>query len=404
MFKKLKNKPVGIRAAIIGAIIAGLFIIINTLVNFLIRNNLHVSEEQQKTSNIVEIKGINKNNIFNVNQYIQESKNNDTIGLKIYDITKDSAVKISVKDKIEDSCEMQINKVYTSRFQPAIEVFLSNRSKSNIFIVDTIELEIIESKPFKVTSFPDGPWAIIKEYKLEKEINPFTKNYLLDSNKYKYSPGELEAFKILLKSDYKYWYKIFVTFKYFNLDDIDKRYKLSSSTHSISFPDFLPLKNLIKNATSIDFYLNYTESIYSLLIDEELKFSLNCNVRFIFSDKIKNRWSTIDRFSTLIMPPYAYNLIPDSIFHKSSEVNPSFYKESEQFMIINDSILVFHISYGEGQIFTDSNIVYNLKNFYDKYFSLSIIESDSQLKILSKNLNIPIVIMDSNDTNIFIGY
>ncbi|SHG04101.1 hypothetical protein SAMN05444274_1254 [Mariniphaga anaerophila] len=260
----------------------------------------------------------------------------------------------------------------------------SNKEK---IIISKMELEIVDFQPLKTICFPQGPQATPTNYHIGIKINSKTKFYdLLSDSTYYYQPdSEMDRFIIYPESDENNIYKLKVNISYYSILKQNKQIEISTKTFIVKNELVIDSKQLLENAKKIDFYLEdpYAISGFNNRIevnnfDTRMYYRpfLDCpfntkNVRFIFPAKLTggmNNETVEDVIRNYRLSRTEYNIVSNNDFSKTNNINPSFIKNSNQFIIIDDSIVVQHIKSFRGQLFYDKNIVTKYKSYFEKIF------------------------------------
>lgn len=264
------------------------------------------------------------------------------------------------------------------RFNHTLHFHLANTNSRGVLVVDTIGVQVLSVRPYTSCAFPDGPWAPTPDYKYELTLSPEKKFYLLTKQEYSYKPFDLDKFGVLIKSTPNHWYDLRLVVKYYDASAPQEKRTVVSAVHDIAFPRRLDLNAMLLKAKRVDLFLNWGWSVYNLFIDRwTVKYNRNAVLRFVFSDSI--RGITPDAMGSYTASKN-YNVVPDSVYQKLTNFNPSYYKESKQFMILNDTLLISYINYATGQVIRDSSALDHLRKgftwlYNERYFTKAAIDT-----------------------------
>lgn len=380
---------------ILAPIITGIFLLINSLVT----NNIKPSRSQETNKNEVNI---SKNKFENVGEVRISQKNyygvkNDSPELVYNDRTntpKRSSVKTTISETTSSENTFNIEYVdkFRTRFNNTIHFLLSNPNNNGLLVVDSIELVILDAKPFKLCHFPDGDWGPIPKFEFEIEIDPRRKRYLINKSEYSFEPHEINKFSVLVKSKQKFWYDTRIDIKYFNAEQQDKRRLISSEVYPIAFPEWFSIKTIFANASKLDIFLNLYESINPLFIKNELGYSDSCRVRYVLSDslKIRHEVESLWGYGNTYKIPNHFNIVPDSLYRDVFKDDITYYKSQNQLIIVNDTLLIQYVDFGKGQLLGGRGITKKYLNEFNNLYNLDYMSKNDQVKYLSKKLFIPI--------------
>lgn len=384
--RKSKQKR-NLRNAIITAILIPLIgVIVVPLIGDFFENRHKKGMQENQNVNLTEVH-LNDHSQININQTGTHESVKDTVPLKFLDLNeKNPSVKnikidslSNLNFEILDSCNTQYN--HQLLFQ------LSNPYGSGLIVVDSIIVNIEETKPFKITDFPDGPWAVIHKRVYKVNLNPSVQSYLVNSEFLSFKPYETENIVVEMSSDTSIAYIIKMIINYYNPADSKNKKSIVSGPYKIPFPEYENIRLILKKAKSIDFCLNCRPSIDALFALLSFEYPEICKTRYIFSDSFIRTGTGEDYgYGNAFLTPN-FNLVPDSIYKRVTFTKESLYSDHYQSMLIDDSILVSYISYGKGQIFTKKEIVQNHAKKFNEAYTKNYFAKESQINILCENMH-----------------
>jgi hypothetical protein len=290
------------------------------------------------------------------------------------DISRFSENAILKNGASDHKLEMKAN--FQSMETNFIYFSLSNLNPGSLYIVDSIILNVYKTYPYKITSFFDGPHAVIMPFKFNVDLSSNKNRYLLTDTNFKYSPYDIDKFVIQLSSKEKLLYKVGIDVLYYNIKNPQKRFKVSTDEENVPFPEYINEQQIFDKAKKVDFFLNNGYSIEAFHRSGFLSRVPPKNIRYIFSDRSsrpmlhfsedKNATSTNFRF------------IPDKIYKNVTKDIPTYGGFKNQFYIVNDSLLVVYIWYGRGEIIEQPYMVRNVAKKFNKLYNNMYFEKKIQ--------------------------
>lgn len=272
-------------------------------------------------------------------------------------------------------------------------------------VISEMQLEIIDFQKLETISFPQGPQAMTVNYKKTIKINSHERFYdLLGDSVFYYKPNsEMDRFIFLPISDEFKIFKVKINIQYYSTLKPNKKYDLSSKVFLIANEKRLDSKSILDRAKKIDFYLDNQYAIagfnnsYWIYDGNDSRIYIppfenspynTKQVRFIFPENINggmNNISVEDVIKNYRLSRSEYNVVTQNEFNKIQNVNASFIKNSNQFLIIDDTIVIQHIKSFKGQMFVDKSISSVYRKYFESEFSK---KSNIELKTKSKKWNL----------------
>lgn len=283
-----------------------------------------------------------------------------------------------------ESLCFQFEETSINNTQTEINYFISNKYSKGTLVVDDMYLLLIDSKKSNITFFPDKPGALIKNYKYEVELNTFKNKYSITNDKFKYSPGEVDHFSIKIKSEERYIYTCRLIISYFRLSSPYKKHLIKSEPIVLGDKYKIPIKEILKNAKSIYFYLNTNSSIdyffddlffrrgnfyFKNLKDNNIYDRRNCTFKFVLPDILYDNIPIEFKLNEYGILRESYNIIPSDVYNQFNVIQgDSALQNYKQFIIYNDSLVIQNIRYWKGRIINDTDEVRHYLDYFDKCF------------------------------------
>jgi hypothetical protein len=371
MRKFLKDNRVGVKAARITALAFVLAALAGAIIPSLL--------SKDKPSKVVEQVSQEGNNIYQESGNIIVNPPEKPL-LALNDMSDTpSAFHDSVENIAADyKIELKSTKKYLNRFYKILDFTLSNQSSRGIIVVHKLELEVLNVRPLKTTSFPEGPAMPFSEFVYEVHLFPNKKRYKVTDQKFKYGPGDIDEFIIKTKSDPGYLYELILKVFHYDIESPTDQKVTKSVIHKIGFPLELDLRALLESAISVDFFLYDPYAIQKFIVAKPdnkdttwIKFYdfssalMGKKLRYIFHKDNKNIVEKAD------LPTGCYVLVDNMPFLKQKEINAAEYVNSGQFIIIDEKIVIQHIGYFEGQVLEEQETVLKYRDYFNQSFQVS---------------------------------
>lgn len=250
-------------------------------------------------------------------------------GLGFIDLTKDRNI------------ELAYDKEYLSRFYNELNFIVSNTGDEN-FLVDSIWLELISIDPYEISEFPEDPGVPVSTHDYSVTINPNQKLYLVTDDNFFYEPGEVEGFNLNIRAtESGYIYQVIIKVDWYNLGYPENRQQAILEPHFVDFPIRTDLYTILKDAEQVDYFLYDTWAIGTFINGE---YPLNAHsIRFL---------TPPNEYSEGLENPNESSI--DMRFTEASEsINLSYYGTGDQYLIVDNELVIQHIGYYEAELIRD---------------------------------------------------